>query len=91
MGADEVRGFLSWLASERNVAAATQAQALAAILFLYKQVLEIELPWIDDVVRARRPKRLPVVLSRVEVRQVLAGLPDPYRLVASLLLAVVCA
>ena len=85
MGGDEVRGFLSWLASERDVAAATQAQALAAILFLYKHVLDVDLPWVENVVRARRPKRLPVVLTRGEVRQVLRELQADYWLVASLL------
>ena len=54
-----------------HVAAATQNQALAALLFLYKQVLEIELPWLDQIVRSKRPKRLPVVLTRAEVRAVL--------------------
>ena len=85
MGGDEVRGFLSWLASERDVAAATQAQALAAILFLYKHVLDVDLPWVENVVRARRPKRLPVVLTRGEVRQALRELQGDYWLLASLL------
>jgi integron integrase len=85
MGGNEVREFLSWLARERDVAAATQAQALAAILFLYKHVLEVDLPWVENVVRARRPKRLPVVLTRAEVRQVLRELHGDYWLLASLL------
>ncbi|MGC4027291.1 MAG: integron integrase [Steroidobacteraceae bacterium] len=85
MGADEVREFLSWLARDRDIAAATQAQALAAILFLYRHVLGRDLPWIDDVVRARRPKHLPVVLTREEVRQLLGELQGEYWLVASLL------
>jgi len=68
MGAPEVTAFLSWLATDRNVAAATQNQALAALLFLYKAVLERDLPWFDDLVRAKRPVRLPVVLSEAEVR-----------------------
>jgi site-specific recombinase XerD len=59
MGAVEVTAFLSWLATARNVAAATQNQALAALLFLYKAVLERNLPWFDDLVRAKRPVRLP--------------------------------
>ena len=71
MGGPEVSAFLTHLASDRNVAAATQNQALAALLFLYKQVLEIELPWLDQIVRSKRPKRLPVVLTRAEVRAVL--------------------
>jgi integron integrase len=80
-----VEAFLSHLATERHVAAATQAQALAALLFLYKHVLNVELPWLDSVVRARRPKRLPTVLTRTEVRRVLAQLDGPYALVAGLL------
>jgi len=62
MGADEVNAFLSSLAAERNVAVSTQNQALSALLFLYRDVLGDPLPWIDDIVRARRPERLPVVL-----------------------------
>ncbi len=80
-----MEGFLSHLATGRNVAAATQAQALAAILFLYKRVLCIDLPWIGNVTRARRPKRLPVVLTRAEVRTLLGNLRGPYRVIASLL------
>ncbi len=74
MGAAEVTAFLSWLATERNVAAATQNQALAALLFLYKVVLERDLPWFDDLVRAKRPVRLPLVLSAAEVRKLLEQL-----------------
>jgi integron integrase len=85
LGAREVEAFLSDLAITKNVAAATQAQALAAILFLYKRVLLINLPWLDNVTRARRPKRLPVVLSREEVRRLLSELRGPYRVIASLL------
>src|SRR5688572_12634929 len=59
MGGAEVAHFLSYLAKDRRVSPATQAQALAALLFLYKHVLNIKLPWIDNVVRARRPKPLP--------------------------------
>ena len=62
MGAAEVTAFLSWLATERNVAAATQNQALSALLFLYKHVLGVALPLLDEMVRAQRPVRLPVVL-----------------------------
>ena len=64
MGAAEVTAFLSWLATERNVAAATQNQALSALLFLYKQVLGVELPWLGELVRAQRPVRIPSVLTR---------------------------
>jgi integron integrase len=85
LGGEHVEGFLSHLASARHVAAATQAQALAALLFLYKRVLNVDLPWLSSVVRARRPKRLPVVLTRAEVLRVLAHLEGPWALVASLL------
>lgn len=84
MGAAEVGAFLTHLAVDGNVAASTQNQALAAILFLYRDVLEIDLPRIDSV-RARRPKRLPVVLSVEEVRAVLCGMADPYKLMAELM------
>jgi integron integrase len=85
MGGPEVEAWLSHLATERNVAAATQAQALAAVLFLYKQVLKVDLPWLDNVVRATRPRRLPVVLTATEVRAVLGHLEGTPWLVASLL------
>ncbi len=85
MGAAEVEAFLSYLAVDRNVAAATQSQALAALLFLYKHVLAVDLPWLDNIVRAKKPIRLPVVLSFSEVRAVLAQLDGAYRLIASLL------
>jgi integron integrase len=78
LGAPEVRRFLSWLATDAKVSASTQNQALAAILFLYREVLEVDLPWIDNIVHAKRPGRLPVVLTRREVRQVmdqLRGVP----------------
>jgi integron integrase len=85
LGKSEVEAFLGYLAVERHVAAATQNQALNAILFLYREVLDIELPWLDDVVRAKRPVRAPVVLSPSEVRSVLANLGPPHDLVVSLL------
>ena len=85
LGGPEVEAFLNHLAMQRNVAAATQAQALAALLFLYKRVLNVDLPWLGEVVRAKRPKRLPVVLSRDEVRRILIELEDPYLLIAKLL------
>ena len=78
LGATEVTAFLSHLATERNVAAATQNQALAALLFLYKQVLGMELGWFDDLVRAKRPVRLPVVLTQGEVKALLAQLKGPF-------------
>jgi site-specific recombinase XerD len=71
MGAREVEVFLSHLAQERHVSAATQNQAKAAILFLYKHVLNLELPWLDEVVQAKHSPRLPVVLSPSEVRLLL--------------------
>ncbi len=66
MGRSELEAFLSSLAVERNVSAATQNQALSALLFLYREVLEIELPWLDNVTRAKKPARLPTVLTREE-------------------------
>jgi Phage integrase, N-terminal SAM-like domain len=66
MGPREVEAFLTHLAVESKVGASTQNQALQALLFLYKHVLEIELPWLENVIRASRPKRLPVVLSTAE-------------------------
>ena len=85
LGAKEVEGFLSWLATERNVAAATQNQALAALLFLYKQVLGLDLPWFSSMVRAKRPVRTPVVLTQAEVRRLLEQLSGVKWLMASLL------
>ena len=84
MGAVEVEAFLSYLAVHNNVAASTQNQALAALLFLYRQVLGIELPWMESVVRARRSQRIPVVLSRDEVTWRLAMLEGPVWLMAAL-------
>src|SRR2546428_55387 len=71
MGAAEVTAFLTSLAARDKVAASTQNQALSALLFLYPDVLGVGLPWLDDVVRAKRSKFLPVVLSREETRAVL--------------------
>jgi len=85
MGAAEVSRFLSSLAVEGRVSASTQNQALAALLFLYGPVLGVELPWLDELVRAVRPERLPVVLSRDEVRAVLLVLRGTPRLMAVLL------
>jgi site-specific recombinase XerD len=72
LGAGEVAAFLSHLAVKRNVAAPTQNQALNAILFLYRDVLKCTLQWLEGVQRAKKPQRLPVVLSRDEVRALLA-------------------
>lgn len=85
MGGDEVNAFLTSLATERNVSASTQNQALGALLFLYRYVLEDPLPWLNDVVRAARPSRLPVVLTPEEVRRVLSRMAGPAHLVALLL------
>jgi site-specific recombinase XerD len=76
MGAAEVASFLSWLAVEGQVSAATQGQALAALLFLYKQVLGVDLPWLDEIARAKRPQRLPTVLTPEEVRRLLESGQD---------------
>jgi len=85
MGAPEVAQFLSSLAVEGQVAASTQNQALSSLLFLYCYVLHQDLPWLDDVVRARRPKHQPVVLTRDEVRSVISGMDGTARLMATLL------
>ena len=85
MGAPEVTAFLTSLAVHDKVAASTQNQALSALLFLYREVLGVELPWLDDVVRAKRPQHLPVVLTREEVRTVLQRLDGVPRLMALLL------
>jgi site-specific recombinase XerD len=71
MREEEIRQFLTHLAVTQNVAAATQNQAFAALLFLYREVLDISLGKIEEVVRAKRPQRLPEVLSREEVRKIL--------------------
>ncbi len=85
LGEPAVNRFLSHLAVDRNVAASTQNQALAAVLFLYDKVFGEPLGAVKDVVRARRPKRLPVVLTREEARRVLAELDGPHRTVGLLL------
>jgi integron integrase len=85
MGGAEVQAFLSWLATERDVAAATQNQALSALLFLYQKVLGQELPWLDGISRAKRPVRLPTVLTEAEVRRLLSQLHGVKWLMASLL------
>jgi len=85
LGEQEMREFLSHLATEQNVSASTQSQALAALLFLYLEVLRDPVPWIADVIRARRPHRLPVVMTRDEVRAVLGRMGGVSRLVATLL------
>jgi integron integrase len=85
LGEPEVSAFLSSLASDDHVSASTQNQALAALLFLYREVLGTDLRWMDDVVRAKRPFRLPIVLSRDEVKALLRHLEGTHRLMAALL------
>jgi integron integrase len=85
MAETEIVEFLTHLATQRNVAASTQNQALSALLFLYQQFLGKELGRLDGALRASRPPRLPVVLTREEVRAVLAHVRPPYRLMAELL------
>ena len=85
MGEAEVTAFLNHLAADRHVAAATQNQALSAILFLYKAVLGRELLWLDGVQRPTRPPRVPVVLTRAEVERLLVSLSGTKWLIASLL------
>lgn len=77
--------FLTYLAVNKHVSASTQNQALSAILFLYKRVLNLHLEWLDDVVRAKRPRRLPVVLTRDEVMSVLDAMQGYNALIARLL------
>lgn len=82
MGAEEITRFLTSLAVERKVAAATQNQALSALLFLYREVLDQDVPWLDSVVHAKRPRRLPVVLTRDEVRAIFDQMNGVPRLMA---------
>jgi integron integrase len=85
MGAPEVEGFLSTLATDGQGASGTQNQALAALLFLYREVLGVDLPWMETIVRAKRPQRVPVVLSRDEVTRLLTLMDGRHGLMASLL------
>ena len=85
MGAPEIEAFLSHLAVERSVSASTQNQAKSALLFLYKEVLGMDLPWLDNVTQAKVPKRMPVVLTKEEVQAVLVGMDGTLWLIASLL------
>ena len=85
LGAGEIEQFLTHLAVQRRVSAATQNQALQALLFIYRHVLDIELPWLDNITRATHEKKLPVVLTRQEVRALLVELQGTPWLVASLL------
>lgn len=85
MGPKEIQAFLTHLAVNRTVSASTQNQALAALLFLYKEVLGVDLPWLNEMVRAKRAQRIPVVLTRPEVDQLIMHLEGTHRLMARLL------
>ncbi len=85
MGVDEIRAYLSHLAIDKQVASSTQNVALSALLFLYKHVLSIDLPYIDNIERARKPARLPTVFSRSEVSRILDNMGGVHLLMASLL------
>ncbi|SEL58575.1 integron integrase [Atopomonas hussainii] len=85
LGGPEVEAFLTHLAVRRDVSVSTQNQALSSILFLYQKVLHVELPWLENVVRAKRPQRLPVVLTRAEVSSVFSQLDGSMWLIANLL------
>ena len=82
---EEVAEFLTHLARDLNVAASTQNQALSALLFLYKEVLKHEIGWLQKVERAKKPPKLPVVLSRDEVKQIFGHLHGMPKLMAGLL------
>lgn len=85
MGEEEISAFLTYLAVKKDVSASTQNQALSALLFLYKKVLGIEPAWLDGVTRAKRSKRLPVVLPRETVHRLLSQLTGTHKLVAYLI------
>jgi integron integrase len=85
MGEEEISAFLTHLAVNKNVTASTQNQALSALLFLYKQVLGLNLEWLEGVTRAKRPSRLPTVLPREQVKELLGGMSGTNELIARLL------
>lgn len=85
MGPSEVNEFLTWLAVHRNVAAATQAQALNSLIFLYDKVLNAPLGEIGDVIRSKKPRKLPVVLTHDEAMRIINQLGQPNKLIASLM------
>lgn len=87
MGAVEVEQFLSYLANDRHVSSSTQNQALSAVLFLYRDVLMLDLHWLDSFERSKKPRRLPVVLTPMEVQVLLreaAAAPEPIGLIIRL-------
>jgi len=85
MAEPEITAFLTHLAAKANVAASTQNQALSALLFLYREVLQQQIGWLDHVERAKKPARLPVVLTRAEARQIFSHLYGTTKLMAGLL------
>ena len=85
LGENEISTFLSHLATDKNVSASTQNQALHSILFMYKQVLKIELPYIDDIVRAKKPKRIPIIFAEDEVVKIINELNGTSKLVVQIL------
>lgn len=88
MGAAEVEAFLTYLATQRHVSSSTQNQALSAILFLYREVLVVDLPWLDNFERSKKPRRLPVVLTVQEIQALLReafSAPEPIGLIVRLL------
>ncbi len=85
MGAPQLEAFLAMLATQRKVSASTHNQALSALLFLYREVLDIELPWLDNINRPTTPKRIPSVLTKAEVAAVFAVLDGQMSLIARLL------
>ena len=85
MGAPEVQAFLSMLAADRKVSSSTHNQALSAILFLYREVLGIKLPWLDDIGRPQQKRRIPSVLTKDEVAGLLAQMDGITALLAKLL------
>jgi len=85
MGVEEIRAYLSYLATDRKIAASTQNIALSALLFLYRQVLRVDFPNIENIKRARQTRHLPVVLTREEVKTLLSNIEGVENLVTSLL------
>lgn len=85
MGAPEISAFLSHLATDKQVAANTQNQALNALIFLYRQILNQDVGVLEGIIRAKRPQRLPLVLTTLEVRRVLEGMEGTHRLMAELI------
>jgi integron integrase len=85
MGAPEIQAFLSYLANERHVSVSTHHQALCALLFLYKNVLQVDLPWLNNVHRPAKPAKRPTVLTREELELVFAQMDGVYSLIARLL------